>query len=304
MQALDAACQDAVALGITVLVAAGDNGSTDGESDGASHCDFPASSPHVLACGGTRLTVDADGDISAESVWNDGSGGGATGGGVSTVYPLPAWQTGAGVPPNAGTGATGRGVPDVAGDADPESGYQVSVDGQSTVVGGTSAVAPLWAALVARLAQQAGRTFGLIQPLLYQGVQAGVAQPGFHDVTTGSNGAYSAGPGWDACTGLGTPDGTTLYSVVTAGSTTTTAGTTTGTGTATSTVTPTVPAPAAPAAPAAPVTDVPVPAPAAAAGEPASAQPAATIGQPAAPADGLAASAEAADGGSATLPAS
>ena len=244
MQAMDAACQDAVALGITVLVAAGDNGSTDGESDGRSHCDFPASSPHVLACGGTRLTLDADGAISAESVWNDGSGGGATGGGVSTVYPVPAWQAEAGVPANADTGATGRGVPDVSGDADPDSGYQVSVDGQSTVVGGTSAVAPLWAALVARLAQQAGHPLGLIQPLLYQGVQAGVAQPGFQDVTTGSNGAYSAGPGWDACTGLGTPNGTALHNVVTAG------GTTTGTTTAK----PTVPAPASP------IADTPVPA--------------------------------------------
>ena len=276
MQALDAACQDAVALGITVLVAAGDNGSTDGESDGESHCDFPASSPHVLACGGTRLTVDADGAISAESVWNDGAGGGATGGGVSTVYPLPAWQTGAGVPPNAGGGASGRGVPDVAGDADPESGYQVSVDGQSTVVGGTSAVAPLWAALVARLAQQAGHSFGLIQPLLYRGVQAGVAQPGFHDVTTGSNGAYSAGPGWDACTGFGTPDGTSLYSVLTAGSTTTVGK-------------PTVPAPASP------VTDVPVLA---------TGQSAAAVGEPAAPADDLATSADGGEGGSAAIPAS
>jgi kumamolisin len=282
MQAMDAACQDAVALGITVLVAAGDNGSSDGESDGKPHCDFPASSPHVLACGGTRLTLDAQGAISAEAVWNDGASGGATGGGVSTVYPLPTWQSGAGVPPNADSGATGRGVPDVAGNADPESGYQVSVDGQSTVIGGTSAVAPLWAALVARLAQQAGQTFGLIQTLLYQGAKSGVAQPGFHDVTTGDNGAYAAGPGWDACTGLGTPDGATLPTVLANASTTPVGTTTKPTPTPTPTqttptpapmptpepapTTPTVPAPTSPTE--APAVPAPTPGESAGTGEP------------------------------------
>jgi kumamolisin len=209
VQALDAACADAVALGVTVTVAAGDSGSTDGGTDGKQHCDFPASSPHVLACGGTTLSLDAGGAIASETVWNDQDGS-ATGGGVSTLYPVPSWQTGAGVPDNADTGKTGRGVPDVAGNADPASGYQVLVDGTSTVVGGTSAVAPLWAALVARLAQQAGKKLGLLQTVLYEGAKPGVVQPGFQDVTSGSNGSYTAGPGWDACTGLGTPDGATL----------------------------------------------------------------------------------------------
>jgi len=213
-QALDAACADAVALGVTVLAAAGDSGSANGETDGKSHCDFPASSPHTLACGGTRLALDASGALASEVVWNDGSGGGATGGGVSTVYPVPDWQAGAGVPGNADTGAAGRGVPDVSGNADPASGYQVLVDGQSAVIGGTSAVAPLWAALVARLAQQAGKRLGLLQTVLYEGVKPGVAQPGFQDVVSGSNGAYTAGPGWDACTGLGSPDGATLPGIV------------------------------------------------------------------------------------------
>ena len=212
IQVLDAACADAVALGITVLVAAGDNGSTDGATDGKQHCDFPASSPHALACGGTTLTLDNSGAIASETVWNDQNGE-ATGGGVSTVYPVPSWQAGAGVPNNVDSGKTGRGVPDVAGNADPASGYQVLVDGTSTVVGGTSAVAPLWAALVARLAQQAGKKLGLLQTVLYQGAKPGVAQPGFQDVTSGSNGAYTAGPGWDACTGLGSPDGATLPSL-------------------------------------------------------------------------------------------
>ena len=202
--ALDQACADAVALGATVLAAAGDNGSGDAETDGVPHCDFPASSPHVLGCGGTRLTLDASGARSAETVWNDGTRGGATGGGVSTAFPTPAWQTNAGIP------SAGRGVPDVAGNADPQTGYQIYVDGQSGVVGGTSAVAPLWAALVCRLAQRAGAPLGLIQPTLYGNVEAGVAQPGFHDITQGNNGAYRAGPGWDACTGLGAPDGQTL----------------------------------------------------------------------------------------------
>ncbi|MBS2965488.1 S8/S53 family peptidase [Actinocrinis puniceicyclus] len=202
--ALDQACADAVALGVTVLAASGDSGSSDNAPDGAAHCDFPASSPHVLGCGGTRLLLDGSGAIAREIVWNDGSGGGATGGGVSTSYPMPSWQTGAGVP------AHGRGVPDVAGNADPQTGYQIYVDGQSGVVGGTSAVAPLWAALVCRLAQRAGRPLGLLQSTLYANAAPGVAQPGLRDVTEGDNGAYRAGPGWDPCTGLGTPDGAAL----------------------------------------------------------------------------------------------
>jgi kumamolisin len=208
--ALDAACADAAALGVTVTVAAGDNGSADGETDGQAHCDFPASSPHVLACGGTSMQLGANGRISTETVWNDGSTGGATGGGVSAYFPLPAWQTDAGVPPVAPSGG-GRGVPDVAGNADPETGYQIRVDGQASVVGGTSAVAPLWAALIARLAQaNGGRPLGPVQSVFYDGVKPGTVQPGFNDVSTGSNGSYDAGPGWDACTGLGSPDGTAL----------------------------------------------------------------------------------------------
>ena len=115
------------------------------------------------------------------------------------------------MPARAGGGsAVGRGVPDVAGDADPATGYQVLVDGKQAVIGGTSAVAPLWAALVCRLAEAAGQRFGLLQPLLYAGVSPGATTAGFRDITNGNNGAYAAGPGWDACTGLGVPDGTAL----------------------------------------------------------------------------------------------
>jgi kumamolisin len=210
--ALDNAIADACTLGITVTVAAGDNGSSDGATDGSVHCDFPASSPHALACGGTRLEASADA-ITSETVWNDGAGGGAGGGGVSDVYPVPTWQETAGVPPIASAGSGpggGRGVPDVAGNADPQTGYQLMAGGKAQVVGGTSAVAPLWAALIARLAQATGTRLGLIQPTLYAGITPGAEVPGFNDIVTGSNGAYSAGPGWDACTGLGSPSGPAL----------------------------------------------------------------------------------------------
>ncbi len=219
--ALDQAMADAAALGVTVCVAAGDNGSSDGQSGSGAHVDFPASSPHALACGGTSLRGNAGtGVISSETVWNDGGSGGATGGGVSDAFGLPSWQAAAGVPAQAGAAAgsaAGRGVPDVAGCADPATGYQVRVDGQSTVIGGTSAVAPLWAGLISRLAQSTGKSFGLIQSQLYAGVTAGTAVPGFRDITSGSNGAYAAGPGWDACTGLGSPEGSTLLTMLGSG---------------------------------------------------------------------------------------
>ena len=214
--AFDQALADAAALGVTVTVAAGDDGSTDRATDGKSHVDFPASSPHALACGGTRLEADpATGAVTSETVWDNGVGKGATGGGVSDAFSLPSWQKTVGVPSRAGT--TGRGVPDVAGVADPQTGYQVRVDGKDLVIGGTSAVAPLWAALVARLAQSTGRRFGLLQPALYGTLTAGAVPPGFRDITSGSNGAYSAGNGWDPCTGLGVPDGTALLTALRAG---------------------------------------------------------------------------------------
>ena len=211
MTAFDQAFQDAALLGVTVCVAAGDNGSGDGLTDGEAHVDFPASSPHVLACGGTRLTS-AAGVIEAEVTWNDGSQGGATGGGVSSVFGVPAWQAGAHVPPAADPGhQTGRGVPDVAGNADPETGYQVLVDGQRAVFGGTSAVAPLWAALLIRCAQALGHGPGYLNPLLYQRL---ASEDATRDITAGNNGAYSAGPGWDPCTGWGSPQGDHLLAAL------------------------------------------------------------------------------------------
>ena len=266
--AMDAAIADAAAMGITVCVASGDNGSGDAVNDGKPHVDFPASSPHALACGGTKLIANpSTGVISSEVVWNETAANeGAGGGGISDVFAVPSFQATAGVPARAassaapagsaaasapaaatesthkhhghgGTGSSGgtgtsgvrgrrggtgtsaaaggRGVPDVAGNAEPVTGYQIFSGGQAQVVGGTSAVAPLWAALVSRLAEATGQRFGLIQTLLYAGVTPGTAVDGFHDVTSGNNGAYKAGPGWDACSGLGSPDGTALLTRLT-----------------------------------------------------------------------------------------
>jgi kumamolisin len=213
LTAMNQAMSDAAALGITVCAAAGDNGSGDAVTDGQPHCDFPASSPYALGCGGTTLMADPSaGVIGSEVVWDEtASNEGATGGGVSDQFAPPSWQANAGVPAQAAGATTGgRGVPDVAGNADPTTGYQIYADGQSQVLGGTSAVAPLWSALVARLAQATGQRFGLLQPSLYAGVSPGNEVPGFNDITSGNNGAYSAGPGWDACTGLGSPNGTAL----------------------------------------------------------------------------------------------
>jgi kumamolisin len=207
---MDQAFQTAAALGVTVTVAAGDNGSSDGVNDNKAHVDFPASSPNVLGCGGTRLDS-SGGQVADEVVWNESANGdGATGGGISDVFPLPIWQASAQVPPSVNDQHTGRGVPDVSGDADPLTGYQVYFDGQSVPIGGTSAVAPLWAGLIALLNQKRGKAVGFLNPYLYQHYTQLSQSKALRDVTSGNNGSYSAGPGWDACTGLGSPDGALL----------------------------------------------------------------------------------------------
>ena len=206
--ALDSACQAAAMLGVTITVAAGDNGSTDGVGDGSNYVDFPASSPHVLACGGTRITV-SNNALSSEVVWNElSSQQGATGGGVSSLFPKPSWQANIKVPTSPAGSGGGRGVPDVAGDADPVTGYNIRVDGQTFPIGGTSAVAPLWAGLIALSNAQAKSPAGFANPTLYGAPSA------FHDITDGNNGSFSAAPGWDPCTGLGSPIGTSVVAAL------------------------------------------------------------------------------------------
>jgi len=202
----DQALKDAAALGVTVCAASGDSGSSD-ESGGGDVVDFPASSQYALACGGTHLVANggsgAGASIGKEVVWNDGAAGGATGGGVSARFQMPAWQAELKVLRSDGSTQTltGRGVPDVAADASPSTGYRVLVAGQSAVVGGTSAVAPLFAGLIARINAGRAKPVGFIQPKLYSRPDA------FHDITQGNNGTFAAAQGWDACTGLGSPDG-------------------------------------------------------------------------------------------------
>ena len=203
-QALDnynEAFQTAAALGVSICVACGDSGSRDGETDGKVHVDFPASSPYALACGGTTLNVNGN-QISSEVVWNDSTDS-ATGGGVSSYFPLADYQAKANVPLELDTNFKGRGVPDVAGNADPNTGYNVLVDGQEFVIGGTSAVAPLMAGLIALFNEKYKKPTGFLHPTIYTtaGVSRDITQG--NNKTTSAKSGYSAGPGWDACSGLG-----------------------------------------------------------------------------------------------------
>jgi kumamolisin len=216
IDAIDQYFQDAAALGITILAAAGDHGSADyriadNGYDGHAHVDFPASSDNATACGGTHLEGTGS-TISSESVWSEGDW--ATGGGVSDVFALPSWQSTVGVPTSVNGTRVGRGLPDVAGNASGDTGYVIYYAGSETSVGGTSAVAPLWAGLLALVNQATSEPVGAINAALYsrQGIQA------FRDVTQGSNAiaagggkpatpGYGAAAGWDPCTGLGTPNG-------------------------------------------------------------------------------------------------
>jgi kumamolisin len=215
VQQVNQTLQGAVAKGITVCCASGDDGSSDQVTSGA-HVDFPASSPLVLGVGGTKLIASntAPPTITSEVVWNETlHSDGATGGGVSAVFTKPDYQKSVNVPPSANSSKTiGRGVPDVASVGDPVTGVVVMhIDGKHLeAIGGTSAGAPMWAALVARLNQGLKAQCGFLNALLYGKFSSGVLR----DITEGNNGAYTAGPGWDACTGLGSPDGSKLLSAL------------------------------------------------------------------------------------------
>jgi kumamolisin len=211
--AMQAALADAVRLHVGIVFAAGDDLATGGLTDHKVHVWFPASSPYALGCGGTLPTLDAAGtEITAEAAWNQGYAG--TGGGISDVFPVPAYQSNLALPPSLNDGATRRGVPDVACAAAATPGYRIIVNGQQVVKDGTSAATPLWAALLAMANAARGAPLGFANAMLYSNPQV------FRAVTTGNNHVngrgYDAGPGWNACTGLGVPKGADLIAVLAA----------------------------------------------------------------------------------------
>ena len=198
---LEGAFQDAADHGITVLAPTGDDGSNVG-------VESPASCPHVTAGGGTVLTLSGGVPVS-EVVWNN-SPIGATGGGVSDFFDLPPYQSTTGIPVSAtNPGRIGRGVPDVASHADSFSGFVFQ--GNPMAVSGTSATPPLWAGLVALINQLKGAPIGFLNPVLYGRVGPVGA---LNDILSGTNGAYTAGPGWDACTGWGSPNGNVVANLL------------------------------------------------------------------------------------------
>jgi kumamolisin len=202
-QQMESAAAAATASGTIVFAAAGDNDSSDGGPTPA-NVDCPSSCPHVVGCGGTYKTT------AEETVWNDNPGetnGEGTGGGYSTIFPVQAFQVGAPLAPAGATGS-GRMVPDVCADADPNTGYEIYVHGASSIVGGTSAVAPLYAGLFAAC----GTKLGFVTPKLW------LNQKAFNDITVGGNGFYNAGPGPDPCSGIGSPIGTSIAALFPASS--------------------------------------------------------------------------------------
>lgn len=211
--AMQGVLADAQRLNVTVLFAAGDELATGGLSDGKAHVWFPASSPYALGCGGTLPTPGANGaGVSAETVWNEGRAG--TGGGISDCFPVPEYQSKLSLPPSINDGAVRRGVPDIAAAAASSPGYRIVFNGAEVVKDGTSAAAPLWAGLIAIANAQRGTPVGFLNSTLY-------ANPSwFRAITTGDNKVggkgYDAGPGWNACTGLGVPKGADIVAALAA----------------------------------------------------------------------------------------
>lgn len=198
MQNMNMAFKKAALRGISVFAAAGDDGAKDKSPDGKFTTDYPSSDPFVTGTGGTNLNIGAHKEVT----WNDGNGpfSGATGGGISRSFPVPEFQNGIQLPANANNdNKVGRGAPDVAGNASPFTGYRVRVHGAETVMGGTSAVAPLYAALMMRVNGSLSHPAGYLNPFLYKNGKSDA----FNDITEGNNNGYNAGPGWDAATGWG-----------------------------------------------------------------------------------------------------
>jgi kumamolisin len=218
--AVSQAFEDAAIQGVTVCMPSGDFGSGATVGDGKAHVIYPASDPWVLAVGGTTIG-DVSGTSFDEYVWNDSfsisgiSAQTATGGGVSDLFPPPWYQVDAGVPPSVNDGHRGRGVPDVAGNASVNSGYPLILGGSPSPfpMNGTSSSTPLWAGLIAVLNAALDENVGFVNPVLYalgsSVFRDIVAEPGATDNSVGAPG-YPVGPGWDACTGWGSPKGVAL----------------------------------------------------------------------------------------------
>jgi Pro-kumamolisin, activation domain len=217
IKAVSATFQEAAAMGVTVLVSAGDHGSDCGMGDGKAHVLYPGSDPYVTSCGGTSLS-NVSGLNFTEHVWNDNDDEWITGGGVSDVFfppnfPLPVWQGWANVPGSANDGHKARAIPDIAGNADGASGYVLYQNGASIgAVGGTSATAPLYAGLVALLNADFGEPVGYLNPNLYAMPYSYVYRDINDNISNARDGApgYKSVAGWDACTGLGSVNGTAL----------------------------------------------------------------------------------------------
>jgi kumamolisin len=215
VNAVSSKFQDAAARGVTVLVATGDAGSDSSVGDGKAHVQYPGSDPWVTSCGGTTIG-NIRGSNFDEYVWNDGQG--ASGGGVSDFFTsLPAYQNDVGVPRSVNDAHVGRGVPDVAGNASNNSGYAIYVGGSQRGPGaGTSAVAPLYAGLIALINARRGKPIGFLNPILYQlggDVFRDISSPpGPSDNALNGAPGYQARAGWDACTGWGSIRGTSLLS--------------------------------------------------------------------------------------------
>jgi hypothetical protein len=212
INAVSTTFQEAAAMGISVLAASGDHGSDCGIGDGKAHVLYPASDPYVTACGGTSIS-NVSGKTFTEHTWNDNDNTWLTGGGISDIFPVPVWQTWANLPGSVNDGHKGRGIPDIAGNADGASGYYLIINGSSTgPVGGTSATAPLYAGLVALINAGFGEPMGYLNPNLYAFAGPYVYRDIADNISNARGGApgYKAGAGWDGCTGMGSVDGVAL----------------------------------------------------------------------------------------------
>lgn len=209
--AMNQAFKKAALKGISIFAAAGDDGALNNGRNGRLQTDYPAADPFVTGAGGTRLNLDGSGKIKTEVVWNNRRPNDSGGGGVSEVFEVPEFQKDVGVPLHASTNKPGRGVPDVTGNADPVTGYIIRVNGSEIVTGGTSAVSPLYSALMMRINGSLGRPLGVpLNAWLYEHKGKGF----FNDIIVGDNNGYNAGKGWDATSGLGSIDGSKMLAAI------------------------------------------------------------------------------------------